>query len=460
MGGGTRRHRLRGRMQILIDTGTTDCRNMGDVAMLQVAVSRLGAQFPEARLQAFTEDPAALAMHCPDVEPVAHVGRMTWSAERALLAPLRRVLPQAGWLWLNREHQRVRRRWPSQYASLLDAKERLCGRDDNPVAGFVRAVREADLLFVTGQGTLSDGPRAWLLLDTIDLAIHAGVPVALLGQGVGPIWDSALMQRARETLPRASLIALREERRGRNLLLAAGVSPDRMYATGDDAIELAYQMHPGVLGDGVGLHLRRAPLALPDRSVLQRIGSVVQRAARARRAPLVPVPISQHVAGANDAATLRDVLHECDTIGDGGASLDTPAKVIAAAGRCRVVVTGAYHAAVFALAQGVPVVCLGTSEYYLHKFEGLVDQFGAGCAVIRCPDPYLEERIAHEIDRAWQTAQEGRERLLKIAERQIALSRAAYRRIPALLRLPGTDGRSAFTRASPMAGQPASGVAP
>src|SRR5207245_4256855 len=132
---------------------------------------------------------------------------------------------------------------------------------------------------------------------------------------------------------------------------------------------------------GIGVHLRRAPLAAPDDTLLDCIRPVLRRAAAAHRAPLIPLPISQHRRGANDAVTLHRLLADCDPTGDGGAGCDTPAKVIAAAGRCRIVVSGAYHAAVFALAQGIPVVCLGGSDYYLHKFEGLVDQFGTGCTV-------------------------------------------------------------------------------
>jgi len=68
---------------------------MGDVAMLQIAVSRLGELLPGASILVFTESPAALARHCPGVEAVPHAGRLMWSAHDGVLAPLRRQGPQA-----------------------------------------------------------------------------------------------------------------------------------------------------------------------------------------------------------------------------------------------------------------------------------------------------------------------------------------------------------------------------
>ena len=52
-------------------------------------------------------------------------------------------------------------------------------------------------------------------------------------------------------------------------------------------------------------------------------------------------------------------------------------------GFCRVLITGSYHAGVFALAQGVPSICVAQSQYYVDKFVGLADQFGEGCRVIQ-----------------------------------------------------------------------------
>jgi colanic acid/amylovoran biosynthesis protein len=96
--------------------------------------------------------------------------------------------------------------------------------------------------------------------------------------------------------------------------------------------------------------------------------------------------------------------------------------------RCRIVVTGAYHAAVFALAQGIPAVCLARSPFFVDKFLGLADQFGAGCEVLLLDDADLPKRLASAMERAWASAEQIRPVLLEAAARQIEISRAAYRK--------------------------------
>ena len=54
----------------------------------------------------------------------------------------------------------------------------------------------------------------------------------------------------------------------------------------------------------------------------------------------------------------------------------TPLEIIQKVGQCHLVVTGAFHTAVFALAQGIPAVCLAKSRHYMNKFLGLADQLG------------------------------------------------------------------------------------
>ena len=65
-------------MKILIDNGCHDLRNMGDVAMLQVAVARLKQMWPEAEVQVITEDPHRLKKYCPDARAVSAHGRNLW----------------------------------------------------------------------------------------------------------------------------------------------------------------------------------------------------------------------------------------------------------------------------------------------------------------------------------------------------------------------------------------------
>ena len=74
-------------------------------------------------------------------------------------------------------------------------------------------------------------------------------------------------------------------------------------------------------------------------------------------------------------------FHESDSssiqavpdVGERGATSQcrSAEQVVRMAGRCRTVFTGSYHAAVFALAQGTPVVAIAASPYY---FQNATDQ--------------------------------------------------------------------------------------
>lgn len=425
--------------RVLIDPGSRNCRNMGDVAMLQVAVARIAALLPGVQVCVLTENPAELLRHCPGVVAVSHTGRELWRDEQCVWGRLGRVVPAPLRHWAARGQRRVRRTQPTLYRRMLRA--RFAGQGiAAAVDSFVQLLVDTDALVVCGQGTLADAAKnhAWSLLGTAELAYELAIPVFLFGQGVGPLADLDLQEYARAVLPRARLIGLREERRGRPLLQSLGVAQEAMVATGDDAIELAYAARPMTLGEDLGFHLRRAPLALPDLDLLDSIRGAVHGFVRAHRISIRPLPISHHPVGSYDPATIQRVLSGLDDASDGGRQLDTPAQVIASAGRCRVILTGAYHAAVFGLAQGVPVVCLGRSPYYMEKFEGLRDQFGTGVGIVSLDGEQLEARIHDALERAWTSAPEVHGQLLAAAARQIARGWEAYRAALA----PAKAGRS------------------
>ena len=81
------------------------------------------------------------------------------------------------------------------------------------------------------------------------------------------------------------------------------------------------------------------------------------------------------------------------------------------------------------MAQGIPVVGLARSAYYVHKFTGLADQFGTGCQVVLMDDPRFPEVLSEAIEKAWRSAEHVRGALLEAADRQIKAGHAAYNRI-------------------------------
>lgn len=425
-------------MRILIEPSSYHCRNAGDMAMLQVAVTRLRAFWPAACIQVITEEPAALSAACPDVQPLSPHGKRIWFQDRYLLSLLGRfhpLLPTPAAQRVRDLEFALRQRYPLLAKRMIQAKMRLFRLDTDHLRDFAEAVLRANLVVASGAGNLTDSffpPGGITALDTLEVALRHGIPTALFGQGLGPIENPRLRARARAVLPRVSLIALREQRAGLPLLNALSVSPDRVLVTGDDAIEMAYAARPAQTGTAIGINLRVAAYAGVDQELIGGVQSVLRRVARLYDAPLLPVPISQHPLD-SDARTIRQILAGCDQAAEGIDNLDTPRKVIEQVGRCRLVITGSYHAGVFALSQGLPIVGLAKSRYYADKFLGLANQFGTGCEVVFLDNPQMPEQLTDAIARAWQAAETVRPQLLAAAARQIESGRAAYQRVSELV---------------------------
>jgi colanic acid/amylovoran biosynthesis protein len=442
--------------RVLLDTGDYRCANIGDVAMLQVAVQRLREQIPQATIEVMTEDPGALALYCPDTRPVSCEGRRIWFADRDLLGRIHRLLPRRmsnGVVGLKRL---IRNRWPAVLAEIIAAKRRL-RRSEGPEEHrrFLEAVFRANLVAVTGAGGITDHARQWSnqMFNLLELAISRGIPTVLFGHGLGPLTNPELLRRAERLLPQVQLIALRERRFGVEILRSLQVPNSRVFVTGDDAIEMAHAATPQALGCGIGVNLRVSRSADVEPGMVERVRRPLQDFARENKAPLVPIPISfrgRFDTGAEDLSNGRvaavashfvlapggEDLSDCSAIArllagyqdpsEAGQRLDTPQKVIHQVGRCRIVVTGAYHAAVFALAQGIPAVCLAKSRYFMDKFLGLAGQFGTGCEVVSLQRADCSSVLAEAMASTWVAAEEVRTPLLQAATRQIAASRAVY----------------------------------
>jgi polysaccharide pyruvyl transferase WcaK-like protein len=419
-----------------LNTGTAEYKNMGDVAMLQVAVARLLSLWPDANVQVLTESPSNLARYCPRAKALPRAGCACWVGDRVLLGRYHQFLPKWVSLRLSALKRAVGLYWPA----LLDllVRLRLSLRDRNGLREefriFLEALKSADLLVVCGSGGFADSCREWNLsiLGTMAAALQRSIPIAMFGQGMGPLTDPSVLSRAGKIFPQVTLITLRGNRGGLPLLESLGVSPAGVLTTGDEAVELAYAARVRESGSAVGINLRVASYADVKTDTIEKVGSVLQVFARRHQAPLLPIPIASHDY-AQDHQTILRLLAGFDDESDGGLSLDSPLKLIQQTARCRVVVTGAYHAAVFALAQGIPVVCLSNSPYYLSKFQGLQDLFGLGCEIIMLNEPDLPGTLMTAIERMWNTAESVRMPLLQSALSKIDASRGGYERVKSLL---------------------------
>ena len=399
-------------MRILLEPGTYTLENVGDVAMLQVAVRRLQRQWPGAAIRVVTEAPERLADVCPGTEAIV-TRKVTDVRKRRAGSAASRLLSLRVWKrWVGGK-QNTRFSKPDAIAELL---------------------RRTDLLVVSGMGAINDSfsARALRLLDTVEMAVDRRVPVAFFGQGIGPIRDPAFRERVARALRRVDLLALRERLAGPRLLDEIGVPRNIVRVTGDDAIELAYDARPQSIGAALGINVRVAEYAGVDDTIVNAVRDVLRATLERVHARVLPVPIS-HRHGGLDAKTNRALLRDIEPDSDGGATLLTSRDVIGQVGHCRVVVTGSYHAGVFALAQGVPVVALVNSTYYADKFRGLADMFGGGCEIVTLRDDSFRSALSDAITRAWASVDHIRASLLTAAARQVHLGHDAYRELDALV---------------------------
>lgn len=414
---------------VVIEPGTFNCLNLGDLAMLQVTVGRLQAAIPEAELRVFTHDAEALAAHLPGALPLSDSARREWYAERFFLGGVHAFLPRAASRGLAQAQHGMRRRYPRLMGSAMRLRAQMSIARWKNLRSFLDVIENASFVVVAGQHTLADAfyARARNLLDTLETAILDGVPTVMLGQGIGPLTDRDLIARARAVLPAVDLIAVREPTMSPPILRALGVDDARIFLTGDDAVAPAFAASDFATRDSVGVSLRITPVAGVETDAIERLRPVLRSFAAAHHVELIPLPSAYHGVAKDDETLARLLGRESEEGADDDSPRTVPA-LIAQVGRCRIVVAGAYHVAVFALAQGIPVVAVARSNYYRSKYDGLESLFGAGCETIVLNDPLLEPNLRDAMERAWERADELRPRLLQAAERQVRWGEEAFAR--------------------------------
>jgi colanic acid/amylovoran biosynthesis protein len=426
--------------RILLLNSTLQHLNAGDAAMLCVAAERFRELFPGVEIRSFTESAERLRILCPNVTPVEldlGLGNRFSCLPRHCFRHgyrLQELLRPWGDIWLSQFGKTWR-----FVANLI-----LRGRPEhrNTLNTQWEEVREADLVVCTGGGYVTDEfeETGYSSLLALLLASTRGKAIGMVGQGLGPLHQWPLIQLARAVFPRIDFLGLREGLSGLKIAYDLGIHPGNATVTGDDAIELAYNLRPERVGDMLGFNVRLAAYAgLVDQEILNIREAVATFAAR-NRSTLIPIPISRYKSG-DDLTSFHQLFP--NTLVDPAlttSGLD-PVMIARLAGRCRVVVTGSYHAGVFALAQGIPVIGIAKSDYYVDKFQGLANQFGAGVRVIRISRANPAD-LTTTIDELWQAAPQLRSNLLIAAANQVRAGHAFYQQI-------GRKVNTAHTRKAP-----------
>jgi polysaccharide pyruvyl transferase WcaK-like protein len=421
-------------MRIVIEpSGYDQLRNLGDVAMQQTALSRVAKFWPSADIQVLTDFPEALTPYAPNVRGLWSMGRRAWMSG-LFLPPHEYIdIPRIFRQW----DSRVRRAHPGLTELLTSFKLKLVsGRYAAALDSFLEAIRTADLLVVCGMGGVTDAFEDYALdlLDTIKLVKANGKGVVtMFGQAFGPIGcGTAVAKRAHEVLPHVDFIALREARTSLPLLKSLGVDLSRVMVTGDDALEVAVQNRGIGLGDSIGINLRIASYSDVTLEHAQQLREVLQCFAELRSAPLQPLPSSSYVEEA-DSAFIQFVTEGYSRVHSN--VIDSPAALATQVRNCRIAIVGSYHAAVFALAQGISIVGLYNSDYYRDKFLGLEALFEVGVSPVNLAEPKWAAELGKQLDDVWESAPLLRSRLIAVVDKQIELGCRAYDHVRELVEL-------------------------
>ncbi|HEY8240107.1 MAG TPA: polysaccharide pyruvyl transferase family protein, partial [Kiritimatiellia bacterium] len=347
--------------RVLIDTpyGVWLGENIGDVAMCASALLRIAETDPSCVITVVTDDPQPLAFTGVSFESVPSNAKRHWLRD------------------------------PSYPGARL----------------FVNALACADVVVSSGRGAMTDrfAPEAISMLCVLAAAARRGARTAALGMGIGPIIGPRLHALAAEVLPRIDRVCIRENRDAPGLLNAWGVPPDRVTFTGDDATRLCADA--SLLPDGsTGLGLCiRVGLGV-NLDMAEKVGALVRNAAQSAGLSVVPLPID-----ADDVMALRQIGFPCTQFAD-------PPAMLAAARKCRAVVSGSYHANVLSLSQGIPAVLLSAGSWYRSKMSGLVDWFPSGCRLVDL-DQSLDA-IPPAIEEVLSIGPDDRGKLIASARRQ------------------------------------------
>ncbi len=414
-------------MDILIENGTYQMQNMGDVAMLQVALARILNHWPHACLAVLNEAPDLLQQIYSQAVSVSPRAKHAWQRARFLPLPISfKPVQKAEYV--------IQNHYPATARQLKTLAVPFFKTDTAKMDTFYAAVERSDAVICCGGGFINDTfpIHAHSLLETFELAQRMHKPAAMFSQGLGPMESPALRSQSSRVFRGLSMLALRDMEGSLELAQSLGVPEDIIRITGDDAVELAYHAAVEQAGSGIGVGLRLDRAAQVNRDLLSLIREALVKTSRRLEAPLYSAPVK--ISGPfNDLESIQELLGEHLKNQREAERIRNPSHLIAEISRCRVVVTGAYHAAVFALSQGIPVVGLAQSAYYQNKLSGLARQFGPGCEVLRMDDPDLENRLAQSIEAAWERGPALRESLRAAAYKQIEASKTAWEQFLARL---------------------------
>nr|WP_269778453.1 polysaccharide pyruvyl transferase family protein [Microbacterium sp. MAH-37] len=280
------------------------------------------------------------------------------------------------------------------------------GTSSTPLVDFwAEQIEGSNGLIFSGAGAITKdyavhGIYAWWALAS--MAHRAGIPVAFIGQGVGPDIAPKHESYVREMFEMADLITVREAQSAEivRALSPSSVDPTVTYdwalaiePTAEErqlASALALENAGGAPFYVLSLHRRSQHARRPVRQ-LARIADEVVHAAKQRGAAVLFV--SNMTAGRySDDRVTADLITRSMTLGAEPRVVRqrlSPGTTRALLGLSQGTIATRYHPIVFALSEGTPVWGLSSDAYYDQKLSGISTSFGVTHNVSRISDPSI-----------------------------------------------------------------------
>lgn len=413
-------------MKYLIDNSDYNLRNVGDDCMLLVTITEIQKLDADAEIYVFTDNPEGLSELCSTVRPLSIRGRLQWISKWNLFGGIHKLIPRQFkeklYLWEILFKVKFHRFASRYIISKLDQGD----KNSHEIREFLDVISKVDFVIASGGGYINDSfyEHGQRTLSTLLLAQSFGKKTALFGQGVGPIQNKELEGLAKKVFPKIEAIGLREGLFSPELVAKLGCPASKIFVTGDDAIRLARNSSSETIGNFIGVNIRVASYSAMSGQQLKIYKEILDKVSASFGASYKAIPISAHT-GEEDYDSIAKLI-DIDQTKD---ELNSFMKVISNTSSCRVVVTGSYHAGVFALSQGIPVVALCKSVYYKQKFDGLKNQFKVGCVLIDMNDSAVADLIEKSITELWELSAEFKPTLLVEADKQISNSENLYKTV-------------------------------
>lgn len=293
-------------------------------------------------------------------------------------------------------------------------------------AAVWRALRGARLL-VSGGGSLvqdvTSARSAVYYLGTMLAAAARGVPVAVVGQGIGPLRRPWVRRLARVAYERTAAVSVRDAASAA-LLQALGVSGD-VHLGADLALlaPSAAAERARALVQAAGLDPARPLLAVAPRSWpglldAAALGRVAGTVARARGLQVMALPFDR----VRDAAVAAAVARAA---GGRVVAVERPDEAMAVVGLAALVLAVRLHALVFAVAGGVPAVALA--------YDPKVAAFAAEAGLASVRQAAAAAEVEAALAAAWDAREATRAALAAAVPRLRARARAGVECLGRLL---------------------------